>query len=79
MLLQGKHFKNFSTCVNAQWTCRPATPGEMIEYPRTTDLKAMCSATENKEFTTCEPVEPVTCKVKIELLITCDIALTILL
>ncbi|KAJ9596531.1 hypothetical protein L9F63_012430, partial [Diploptera punctata] len=50
------------TCHGALWECRPATPKESEEFPKSGGMKAMCSATRNEEFTTCEPVEPITCK-----------------
>ncbi|PNF36643.1 hypothetical protein B7P43_G19101, partial [Cryptotermes secundus] len=49
-------------CRNAVWECRPATPEESEEFPKTGALLAGCSHEGNQEFTTCEPVEPVTCK-----------------
>lgn len=51
-----------STCLNAVWNCRRAYPNEIKEYPRASDSKSKCKASDNFEFTTCEPVEPVTCK-----------------
>ncbi|KAF7263559.1 hypothetical protein GWI33_001874, partial [Rhynchophorus ferrugineus] len=50
------------TCLNALWHCKLATVQEIQEYPRANDLKAKCDASRNFEFTTCEDVEPVTCK-----------------
>ncbi|KAJ3643777.1 hypothetical protein Zmor_026489 [Zophobas morio] len=50
------------TCINAAWSCRPATPTEVKAFPKASDLKSLCSASANMEFTTCEPAEPVTCK-----------------
>ncbi|EFA10333.2 hemocytin [Tribolium castaneum] len=50
------------TCINAVWSCRLATPQEQEKFPKATDLKSLCAASENMEFTTCEPPEPVTCK-----------------
>lgn len=50
------------TCANAVWNCRPATDDELGKYPEASDLKAVCSAAGNQEFTTCEPAEPTTCK-----------------
>lgn len=47
------------------WECQPATPQESEEFPKTGAMVAGCSHVENQEFTTCEPVEPVTCKVTI--------------
>lgn len=49
-------------CINAMWSCHLATPEEQKAYPKANDLKSLCSATENMEFTTCEPPEPLTCK-----------------
>ncbi|KDR23192.1 Hemocytin, partial [Zootermopsis nevadensis] len=49
-------------CRNAVWECQPATPQESEEFPKTGAMVAGCSHVENQEFTTCEPVEPVTCK-----------------
>lgn len=53
----------FSTCVNALWSCRTALPTDADDYPKASDIKTKCSAFDNLEFTTCEPVEPMTCKV----------------
>lgn len=50
------------TCLNAQWRCTQASQQEMNDYPKTNDLKSKCRASDNFEFTPCEPVEPVTCK-----------------
>lgn len=52
------------TCVNAQWHCREATEVEVKEHPSAGDLKSRCDAAGNFEFTMCENVEPVTCKVE---------------
>jgi hypothetical protein len=49
-------------CHNALWQCRLATPQESEEFPKTGAMIAGCSRVGNQEFTTCEPVEPVTCK-----------------
>ena len=53
----------YSLCHNALWQCRLATPQESEEFPKTGAMIAGCSHVGNQEFTTCEPVEPVTCKV----------------
>ena len=53
----------YSLCRNALWQCRLATPVESEEFPKTGPMIAGCSRVGNQEFTTCEPVEPVTCKV----------------
>lgn len=50
------------TCVNAMWNCRLALPTDAHDYPRANDLKGKCNTRDNFEFTTCEPVEPKTCK-----------------
>lgn len=52
-----------STCVNAIWQCKLATPEETEDFPKASDLRNKCNSSNNMEFTTCEPVEPVTCKV----------------
>lgn len=52
-----------SSCINAIWQCKLATPEEMKDFPQANDLRNKCDASKNMEFTTCEPVEPVTCKV----------------
>lgn len=52
-----------STCINAQWNCNPASSLELRDYPNANDIKTRCSAVDNLEFTTCESVEPTTCKV----------------
>lgn len=52
-----------STCTNAVWKCYAATPSDLEKYPKASDLKNLCDASKNMEFTSCEPVEPVTCKV----------------
>lgn len=56
-------FLYYSTCIGAAWECRPATPEEIVAYPRAADIKDKCSAAKNEEFTTCEPAAPLTCKV----------------
>lgn len=56
---KGQHL---CTCINAIWDCREAGPEEILKYPKSSDLKAVCSATRRQEFTTCEPVEPKTCR-----------------
>jgi hypothetical protein len=53
----------YSVCLNALWQCRLATPEESKEFPKTGAMIAGCGPVGNQEFTTCEPVEPVTCKV----------------
>jgi len=58
-----KKFAVYSLCRNALWECRPATPQESEKFPRMEAMIAGCSHVGNQEFTTCEPVEPVTCKV----------------
>jgi hypothetical protein len=58
-----KTFPLYSLCRNGLWECRPATPQESEEFPKTGAMAAGCSRIGNQEFTTCEPVEPVTCKV----------------
>ncbi|KAJ8974052.1 hypothetical protein NQ317_002298, partial [Molorchus minor] len=50
------------TCVNAVWQCHLASPEDLKNFPKASDLQSMCNAGTNMEFTTCEPVEPVTCK-----------------
>nr|CAD7397465.1 unnamed protein product [Timema cristinae] len=51
---------NLCTCRNAAWDCRLATEEEIRTNPKSGSLN--CSATNNEEFTICEPVEAVTCK-----------------
>uniref|UniRef100_A0AAR5QHC1 Hemocytin n=1 Tax=Dendroctonus ponderosae TaxID=77166 RepID=A0AAR5QHC1_DENPD len=46
------------TCLNGLWRCKLATVQEIQSFPKANDLKAKW----NFEFTTCEDVEPVTCK-----------------
>jgi hypothetical protein len=62
-LCETKTFPLYSLCRNAVWKCRPATPKESEEFAKTGSMVARCSHVGNQEFTTCEPVEPVTCKV----------------
>jgi von Willebrand factor len=50
------------TCINAGWSCHPATPDDQKKFPKASDLKSLCGHSANMEFTTCEPAEPVTCK-----------------
>ncbi|XP_030749920.1 hemocytin [Sitophilus oryzae] len=50
------------TCLHAIWQCKLATIAEIQDFPRANDLKAKCDSSRNFEFTTCEDVEPVTCK-----------------
>lgn len=47
------------------WSCKEANTMDKKVYPNSNDVKTMCSATDNMEFTTCESVEPTTCKVSI--------------
>lgn len=55
-----------STCTNARWACRPATKLEIDRDYENGHQK--CNESLNEEFTTCEPSEPKTCKVKITVL-----------
>ncbi|XP_063975011.1 hemocytin [Diachasmimorpha longicaudata] len=57
----GTKSQELCTCVGGLWTCRPATKEEIEEYPPVT-LKTICSASRNQEATSCEPVEPRTCR-----------------
>jgi len=70
--LNGNPFFLYSLCLNALWQCRLATPQESEEFPKTGAMIAGCSRVGNQEFTTCEPVEPVTCKVFSYCQIKCD-------
>ncbi|CAG9772868.1 unnamed protein product [Ceutorhynchus assimilis] len=56
------HGLELCTCSNAIWKCRLALPQEILDFPRANDLKAKCDSSRFFEFTTCEDVEPVTCK-----------------
>ncbi|CAH0722011.1 unnamed protein product, partial [Brenthis ino] len=58
----GKRERELCTCVGARWECAPATPAQVAAYPPAEDLRSNCSAAQNKEFTTCELAEPLTCK-----------------
>ncbi|XP_050302983.1 hemocytin [Anthonomus grandis grandis] len=58
----GTHGLELCTCLNANWNCRLATQKDILAFPRANDLKAKCDNSRNFEFTTCEDVEPVTCK-----------------
>ncbi|XP_058797462.1 hemocytin [Phymastichus coffea] len=49
------------TCASGRWSCQPATPDEISDYPAMTQLKSLCSATKHQKVTTCEPVEQRTC------------------
>lgn len=49
-------------CINALWSCHPATKEEISMYPKWAERKTVCSATKNQEFTTCEPAVPTTCR-----------------
>lgn len=58
----GSKAQMFCKCQNAAWDCREAQAVEVMKYPKTGDLKAVCSSVNNQEFTTCEPVDQPTCK-----------------
>lgn len=58
----GTASQDLCTCAGGLWSCRPATPTEIIEYPAAADLKSICSAIENLQVTNCEPTEPRTCR-----------------
>ncbi|KAG5886861.1 hypothetical protein JTB14_017666 [Gonioctena quinquepunctata] len=50
------------TCTNGHWQCKEATSQDIKLYPGAHELNSRCNASANMEFTTCEQVEPVTCK-----------------
>lgn len=54
---------NVSICLNAKWNCRAATSEEVALYPKENNVQTICDSSKNKEFTTCEPIAPLTCKV----------------
>lgn len=54
---------HFSQCVNAIWTCRPATDEEIKYIPK--KVKHTCDADNNEELTQCKPTSPRTCKVSL--------------
>lgn len=56
--------KYFSECSNAMWECYPADEEDKKIYPNSDLVQNKCNASANLEFTTCEPVEPITCKVR---------------
>jgi hypothetical protein len=54
---------SFSTCNMAHWQCAPASEGDLRNFPEYATPKVECNDALNLEFTTCEPEEPLTCKV----------------
>ncbi|XP_066254573.1 hemocytin [Euwallacea similis] len=56
------HGVELCTCLKGLWSCHLATEEDVRSFPRAHDLKAKCNSSRNFEFTTCEDVEPVTCK-----------------
>ncbi|XP_056642321.1 hemocytin [Diorhabda sublineata] len=50
------------TCIDAVWDCYEADEAEIKMYPSSDLVQNKCNGSLNMEFTTCEPVEPVTCK-----------------
>ncbi|CAG9836626.1 unnamed protein product [Diabrotica balteata] len=50
------------SCVSAVWECFEATQEDIEMYPSSELVQNKCNASANLEFTTCEPVEPLTCK-----------------
>lgn len=51
-----------SICSGGKWLCDEAMDGDDLKYPPSADQQSKCLSTKNEEFTTCEPVEPMTCK-----------------
>lgn len=58
----GTKSRELCTCAGGIWNCRPATKDEIRDFPSALDLKSVCSAAKNQEITTCEPVQPQTCR-----------------
>ncbi|KAL1513261.1 hypothetical protein ABEB36_002690 [Hypothenemus hampei] len=58
----GTHGLELCTCLNGLWQCSLAKNEDIEKFPRANDLQAKCDASKNFEYTTCEDVEPVTCK-----------------
>ncbi|XP_031619378.1 hemocytin isoform X2 [Contarinia nasturtii] len=56
-----KHL-DLCTCDSADWKCVEATDSDKDKYPPAADLRNQCLVDKNEEFTTCQPVEPKTCK-----------------
>lgn len=52
----------FSTCIGAKWKCKEALDGDSEKYPPAANIRNKCRTTENEIFTTCEPVDIITCK-----------------
>ncbi|XP_011303247.1 hemocytin [Fopius arisanus] len=57
----GRTSQDLCTCFGGLWNCKSATKEEIEEFPPIT-LNNVCSATKNQVATTCEPVEPRTCR-----------------
>lgn len=45
-----------------RWNCLPATPDDVIMYPAAGGLTTVCTASKNLKISSCEPVEPRTCR-----------------
>jgi von Willebrand factor len=58
----GRKYLELCTCQNARWSCVEAKTDDSTKYPAASDMTSKCSAVKNEVFTTCEPVEPLTCK-----------------
>ncbi|XP_059615285.1 hemocytin [Phlebotomus argentipes] len=58
----GSKFLELCTCSSAKWDCAEANDEDATKYPPAADIRSKCLASNNEEFTTCEPPEPVTCK-----------------
>uniref|UniRef100_A0A7G3AKI1 Putative hemolectin isoform b n=1 Tax=Lutzomyia longipalpis TaxID=7200 RepID=A0A7G3AKI1_LUTLO len=58
----GNKFLELCKCSGATWDCVEAKDGDAEKYPAAADIRSKCLASNNEEFTTCEPIEPITCK-----------------
>lgn len=51
-----------SACNGGKWQCIEANNDDQTQYPPAADMRDKCLSSKHEEFTTCEPVEPMTCK-----------------
>lgn len=48
--------------MGGKWKCAEAKVDDAKKYPPAGDISKKCSSANNEIFTTCEPIEPKTCK-----------------
>lgn len=57
---QARNKLELCTCQKARWSCVEATESDIAKYPTSSDGK--CLETRNEVFTTCAPIEPLSCR-----------------